>query len=145
MSLKRLLRDERGTLYEIPLLIVFVLLGLALVPAWHSWWKAFLGSGLMIVGVLGALVGLGLAADKASDLAELGPVRRALDSRPARALGALLAYAAGGVLCAVPAAFVSLFVAPHLSSTAAGQLLAMRAFTAAGGVAGLAVVFAARR
>lgn len=145
MSLRRLLRDERGTLYEIPLLIVFVLMGLALVPVWHSWWKGFLVSGLSLFGVLFALGGLGLLLEKASDAAESAPVKRVLESAPVRLLGAAAIYLVVGAVFAVMAAFASIFVAPHLSTEASGQLLAMRALTAAGGLAGFGLVYAVRR
>lgn len=144
MSLKRILRDERGTLYEIPLLLVFVLMGLALVPVWHSWWRGFLVSGLSLIGILIAAGGLGLLLERASDMAALAPVRRVLDSAPARLLWAAAIYLMSGAVCAVMAAFVSIFVAPHLSADAAGQLLAMRALTAAGGLAGFGLVYALR-
>ena len=144
MNLKKILHDERGTLIELNLLIAFVVLALALIPAYHSVWKAFGFAALYFGGGLAALMGVGLLLEKASDLAALQPIRRALESGPVRLLGAAACYLMGGVGCAVAAAFVSIFIAPHLSSTAAGQLLAMRALTAAGALAGFGFVYGVR-
>lgn len=140
MRLRRLLRDERGTLYEIPLLILFVFLGLALVPAWHSWWKAFLVSALSIAGVLGGLVGLGLLWERVSERPAVAAAARVFDSAPARFLRAAADYALGAVGGGVMGAFAGLLASPHLSSEPRGQLLAMRVFLAAGAALGLAAI-----
>lgn len=145
MNIKRMLRDERGTLIELPLLIVFVLIAVALIPAYHSAWKAFGIAALYFGGGLAALVGVGMLVGKASDLAARPPARRVLESGPVRILAAAVCYLAGGAACGVIAAFVSIFIAPHLSATAAGQLLAMRAVAAAGALGGVWLVYAIRR
>jgi hypothetical protein len=144
-NLKRTLRDERGTLIELQLLIVFVLLALALIPAYHSVWKAFGFAGLYFGGGLAALVGLGMLLEKLSDVAALQPVRRVLESGPVALLAAAACYLMGGVGFAVIAGFASIFIAPRLSSSPHEQLQAMRAITALGALAGFWIVYAARR
>ncbi len=145
MKLRRLLKDERGTLIEFPLLLAFVLIAVALIPAYHSVWKAFGFAALYFGGGLAALLGVGILTGKFSDLAELDSVRRVLESGPVRMLGAALWYVFGGAVCAISAAFASIFIAPLLASSPEGQLKVMRALAAAGALAGFFIVYAARR
>jgi hypothetical protein len=140
----KVLRNERGTLIELNLLIAFVVIALALIPAYHSVWKAFGFAALYFGGGLAGLVGIGMLCGKVSDLAALQPARRVLESGPVRLLGAAIIYLMGGVACAVAAAFVSIFIAPRLASSAAGQLLTMRAITAVGVLVGFGIVYAFR-
>ena len=144
-NLKRTPRNERGTLIELQLLIAFVVLGVALIPAYHSVWKAFGFAGLYFGGGLAALVGLGMLLDKLSDVAALQPVRRVLESGPVALLAAAASYLMGGVGFAVIAGFASIFIAPRLSSSPHEQLQAMRAITAMGALTGFWIVYAARR
>lgn len=145
MELKRLLRDRRGTLIELNILIAVVILGALLSLGMRSWWKGFVYAALGMFAVLSVLVLLGLFLGWLDRQMDLGPVRKVLDSAPVRWLRAAFAYLAGGVGFGAMAAFVAIFVAPHLSATPQGQLLAMRVIAAAGVLAGFALVFAVRR
>lgn len=144
-NLKRALRDERGTLIELQLLIAFLVLGLALIPAYHSVWKAYGFAGLYFGGGLAALFVISMILEKASDVAALQPVRRVLESGPVALLAAAACYLMGGVGFAVVAGFASIFIAPRLSSSPHEQLQAMRAIVVLGALAGFWIVYAARR
>jgi hypothetical protein len=139
------MRNERGTLIELNILIAVLILGALLGLGMRSWWKGFVYAALGLFGVLAVLVALGLLLGWLDRQMDLGPVRKVLDSAPVRWLRAAFAYLAGGVAFGAPAAFAAIFVAPHLSAAPQGQLLAMQAITAAGVLAGFALVFSVRR
>lgn len=137
-----LLRDRRGRLLEIPILIAFVCLSLAIGVGQRSWWKGPVYAALGFVAVFGALIALAAVTEK---LDSVPAVRRFLDSWFVGFLGAMAAYAVGFIGGGALWGFVAMFAAPRLSGTPEGQLLAMRAIAAAGALLGVFVVFRARR
>lgn len=145
MDLQRTLRDQRGTLYEVPILIAYVLLSLTLIPSSSPWWLGPVKAAVFFGAVIGGLILLVMAAEKFEGIINLEPLRRALDSPSARLLRAALAYLAGIVGLGAAAAFVSIFLAPQLAADPAGQLQAMRVITALGAAGGVLMVLQIRR
>lgn len=142
MKLSALLKDRRGTLYEIPLLIMFLGLAVAIGIGQRSWWKGPVYAFLLLFGIIGGLVALGVASDK---LEKFPAVARMLEWRIWPALGAVFAYVVGIVGGGAAAAFAAIFIAPHMADMPAGQLAAMRMLTALGAAGGAALTWKIRR
>jgi hypothetical protein len=137
-----LLRDRRGRLLEIPILIAFACVSLAVGFGQRSWWKGPVYAALGFAAVFGALVAAVAAMER---LETIPVVKRALDSRLVEPLCAGVAYLVGAVGGGALGAFVSMFAAASLADSPAGQLQVMRAVTLAGALLGAAVVSRARR
>lgn len=142
MRLSALLKDRRGTLYEIPLLILFLGLAAAIGMGQHSWWKGPVYAFLILFGLIGGLVALGVASDK---LEKFPVIARIMGWRLWPLVGAGFAYLMGIVGGGAAAAFAAIFIAPHMADLPAGQLAAMRMLTALGAALGGAAVWKIRR
>lgn len=142
MRLSALLKDRRGTLYEIPLLIMFLGLALAIGLGERSWWKGPVYAFLILFGILGGLVALGVAGDK---LEKIPWIAKVMDWRIWPLVGAGFAYLVGIVGGGAAAAFAAIFIAPHMADMPAGQLAAMRMLTALGAAGGAALTWKIRR
>jgi hypothetical protein len=141
MGLKRLLRDRSGRLYEIPLIIAFLFIGLAVGVAQRSLLKGFGTAALVLGGLLGGLFLLVLLSEQLDRFAAFAPVRRFLDSPAFARLKLVALCLANAVAFAAGGAFLSIFLAPRLSSTPEGQLLAMRSMAGAAALLGAALAF----
>lgn len=142
MRLPAVLTDRRGTLYEIPLLIMFLGVALAIGIGERSWWKGPVYAFLILGGLIGGLVFLGVASDK---LEKIPWMAKVMQWRLWPILGALFAYLMGIVGGGAAAAFVSIFLGPMLGDSSAGQLNAMRAITVLGSMGGAVLTWKIRR
>lgn len=142
MNPSKLIRDRSGRLLEIPVLIAFACVSLAIGFGERSWWKGPVYAAIGFVAVFGAFV-VALAVMERLEAFPL--VKRLQGSRFVEILLAVFAYLVGAAGGAALGAFVSIFAALRLADSPAGQLLAVRAVTVAGACLGAAAVFAARR
>ena len=142
MELSDIARDERGTLYEIPVMIAFVGVALAIGIGERSWWKGPVYAALGMAVLFGAVVACVAVTEK---LEEIPLLSKLLGSRVWDRAGALFGYALGVLGCGALAAFVSIFAAPMLSDTTQGQLALMRGMALAGAACGAFITSRARR
>lgn len=142
MKLSDVARDERGTLYEIPLIIAFLGVALAVGIGERSWWKGPVYAALGLAALLGAVVACVAVLEKLEDVPVL---KKIMDWRLWEWAGALFGYAMGAAGGGALAGFVSMFAAPMLSDTPPGQLALMRGMVLAGAACGAAVTWRARR
>lgn len=142
MNPVKLARDRSGRLLEIPILIAFACVSVAVGLGERSWWKGPVYAALGFAAVFGAFVAVAAAAER---LESFPLLKRFGESRLFELILAGIAYlvgiAGGGAL----GAFASIFAAARLADSPSGQLQAMRAVTLGGALLGAAVVFQSRR
>lgn len=143
--LRRVFRDRSGRLYELNILVAFVVVAALIAIGQRSLLKGLGIATLWLLGFFAAVMLLYLLSEAAERVRELECVKRLLASRVGRFLKpmgiGLLSATAG----AAAAGFLSIFLAPKLSGSPDGQLLSMRVLTAAGGVIAGVLAFRAAK
>lgn len=144
-SLRRVLRDRSGRLYELNILVAFFILGTLIAIGQKSILKGFGFAMLWMFGLIAAAMLLLLLSEAACRIREIEGVKRFLANRFGRLMKPAFLGLLAAVAGAVVAGFASIFLAPLLSGTPDGQLTAMRALTAAGGTLAGVFVFVSTR
>lgn len=145
MSLGRILRDRSGRLYELNILVAFLILGTLISVGHKSILKGFGIAALWLFGLFAAIMALYLLSEGVERARDIESVKLFLATRAGRLMKPAAQGFAAAIAGAAVAGFVSMFAAPTLSGTPEGQLMAMRVMTAAGGLFAGALAFVAAK
>ncbi|MBI4676129.1 MAG: hypothetical protein HY748_00955 [Elusimicrobia bacterium] len=116
------LNDQRGTLYELPLLVALIVVALAAAIRQPSIGRGILAAVIAVavfVGILAALVGIGLALGAVS---EIPWVNRIMESKPFRFFADWFAAGLLALFMAAAGCFFGIVLAETWFPTPAGQV-----------------------
>lgn len=133
--MRKLLRDQSGRLYEIPLLIMVLFLSVTIGLAKRSALKGLAYGFGSVFGLLLFLFVIAMISEGVSGLMEKESVKRVTGSKAFQAAWTIFVCLCGAAALAAFCAFVGIFLS-GMASTPTGQLRIMQGLAGGGGLLG---------